>query len=270
MDSLTDTSDLAPVLDSNSIDLKPKVWSPKMTVFWTFSIFLVFALGQLSGTYLAAMANGLLADMTFASSSGDAGALESFIYANDLAWPAGLMGALIGSLMIVVVIRLLKGLPLKDYLNLGNVRWQTWTIWLLAFLGISIITGTLEANFEVFQTDFMGDVIGGSRSIPLLFLTVGILAPIFEELLFRGFVFKGLERSVLGGHGTVWLTALAFASIHLQYPIGVVALIVPTAVVLGYSRMYSGSLLVPIALHVANNSVALLLTLGTDSGTSFF
>ena len=39
---------------------------------------------------------------------------------------------------------------------------------------------------------------------------------------FRGFLFKGLERTSLGGHGTVFLTSIIFAIIHVQYGLPII------------------------------------------------
>ncbi|NNC83015.1 MAG: CPBP family intramembrane metalloprotease, partial [Flavobacteriales bacterium] len=110
---------------------------------------------------------------------------------------------------------------------------------------------------------FLHELVSNSQNIPLLILSIGIVAPVFEEVLFRGFAYKGLERSKLGGHGTVWVIAIVFALIHLQYSWAVKAIIIPMGVLLGYARMFSGSLLVPILLHVLNNSLGILLELQT-------
>jgi len=106
------------------------------------------------------------------------------------------------------------------------------------------------------ETDFMEKVLANTSNLTMLTLTVGVFGPIFEEVFFRGFLFKGLEKSI-GGHMTVISTAVIFALMHAgQYPLAVVAAIVPMGLVFGYARMYSGSLLIPIALHIINNLIA--------------
>ena len=84
------------------------------------------------------------------------------------------------------------------------------------------------------------------------------MAPIFEELLLRGLLF-GTVRHMADEHATVAITAGVFALMHLQYDWTVILLILPIGVVLGYARSRSGSIWVPVLLHVLNNSLSVLL-----------
>lgn len=259
--------------DSEALSTTSKrslVWSPWMTVFWAFVIFFVFGVSQGLGVVIAAAAWDILDLVMAGFTSTDTTVQEQMIYENDLAWPAALASAIIGSLLIFIIVLSKKGLSIRDYLHLRNVTWQVWSIWLLITLFMLGLTEWMANGNEDLQTPFMNDVVSGTKSLPMLIITVGLLAPIFEELLFRGFIFKGLERGILGGHGTVWLTSIVFAAIHLQYALPIVLMIIPMGLLLGYSRMYSGSLLVPIVLHVLNNTIAIGYTAyELHQGTAF-
>ncbi len=251
--SLTDSE----FLDNSDTPQRSLVWSPWMTVFWALVIFFIFGISQGLGVVIAAAARDILDVVMAGFSNGDSSLQEQMLYSNDLAWPAAFASSVIGSLLILVLIAAKKGLKIKDYLHLKNVSVQVWAIWIIVIVLMMALTEWLAADNESLQTSFMKDVVSGTKSFPMLILTVGVLAPIFEELFFRGFVFKGLERGLLGGHGTVWLTSIIFAAIHLQYAWPIVLMIIPMGLLLGYSRMYSGSLLVPIVLHVLNNTIAI-------------
>ena len=84
-----------------------------------------------------------------------------------------------------------------------------------------------------------------------------VLGPLFEELLLRGLLF-GTVRHIADEHVSVAVTAGVFALMHLQYSVPIMLLIIPLGVVLGYARARSGSILVPIVLHMANNSLSVL------------
>ncbi len=89
-----------------------------------------------------------------------------------------------------------------------------------------------------------------------------VIAPIVEEVFFRGFVFGAL-RSSLSPAGAAAGTGLLFGGVHVfGSPIG---FLVPLAM-LGFllSLLYwkTGSLLPCIALHVVNNAIALSVALG--------
>jgi membrane protease YdiL (CAAX protease family) len=88
----------------------------------------------------------------------------------------------------------------------------------------------------------------------LLFIAVVIAAPFFEELIFRGFIFKGLASSPLGVIVTIIITSVLFTLIHAgQYDINILVILFPLAIILGVSRYSSGGIYLPIYLHFINN-----------------
>jgi membrane protease YdiL (CAAX protease family) len=81
------------------------------------------------------------------------------------------------------------------------------------------------------------------------------MAPLFEEFLLRGLLF-GSIRHMVDEHGTVALTAGVFTLMHMQYDVAVMLLILPMGIVLGYARSRSGSIWVPVVIHMLNNLVS--------------
>ncbi len=140
----------------------------------------------------------------------------------------------------------------------------------LAALPLVIIVSLL--NQRLLQSHGGGnpllDIIlqGQDRTtIAVLFLMVAVLAPFFEETLFRGFFLPSLTR-YLPAWGAIALSALVFAIAHLS-----LSDILPLTVlgmVLGYVYLRSRNLLASILLHSIWNSGSLLalLTLGSGSG----
>jgi membrane protease YdiL (CAAX protease family) len=100
--------------------------------------------------------------------------------------------------------------------------------------------------------------LGLATQGPLLFaiLTTLIQPAIVEELFFRYLVLDNL-RSVTSMHAAVWISSIAFAMAHLYNPLGIPVLILVGAA-LAYARVWSGSLLLPMALHALHNGVILL------------
>ena len=121
-------------------------------------------------------------------------------------------------------------------------------------MGLSDFISKLDPN--LFGDDFGVEVYKQANSLPLLYIGIVLFGPLFEEFLFRGFLFKGLANSFLGGHGTVFFTSFLFTIIHLQYlekPLVLLFILFPMALILGYARLSSKSLLLPILLHSINN-----------------
>lgn len=89
--------------------------------------------------------------------------------------------------------------------------------------------------------------------VVLRVLAIGFLGPIAEELGFRGLLMALLRRTRLGVVGAIVITAALWSVIHFQYSTPLLMLIFLDGIVLGLARHFSGSLLLPIAMHVGGN-----------------
>ena len=93
----------------------------------------------------------------------------------------------------------------------------------------------------------------------LFWFTVVVTAPVAEEIIFRGFLFRGWSESRIGAVGTLILTSLIFASLHTQYNFTGRVEIFGFGLLLGLARWRSGSTLLVILMHAAWN-VAVIAT----------
>ena len=91
-----------------------------------------------------------------------------------------------------------------------------------------------------------------------------VFAPIGEEIFFRGIIQTGLHRASIPRWGSMqhrWIaiiaTATLFGLMHLSTPHQIPALIV-LGIILGYLYERTGSLLVPIGVHMLFNGKTLL------------
>jgi membrane protease YdiL (CAAX protease family) len=91
-----------------------------------------------------------------------------------------------------------------------------------------------------------------------LLFTVVVLAPVFEELVFRGVLlpFFVNRAGLLPG---IALLSLLFAGLHLHIPSLVPLFLLSAVFSLAYAR--TRSLLVPIGMHILFNSVTVMLLL---------
>jgi membrane protease YdiL (CAAX protease family) len=80
---------------------------------------------------------------------------------------------------------------------------------------------------------------------------------VIEELFFRYLMFGAL-RSVMGGHTVVWVTAAMFALAHIGVPLSMPVLFV-LGILLGYARLASGGIYLPMALHFVHNAIVMAL-----------
>ncbi len=97
-----------------------------------------------------------------------------------------------------------------------------------------------------------GDGIGG---LLMALLLGGVVAPVAEEVFFRGYIQAGL-RSRWGARWGLVASSLLFAGVHLS-PATLPPLFV-MGLVLGYLYERTDSLWPSILLHAANNSIAFI------------
>jgi uncharacterized protein len=132
----------------------------------------------------------------------------------------------------------------------------------LVVAGLMRLTGS-EQPAEQFLLD---ELTRGGLSTLLAFVAAVVLAPVAEELLFRGFLFTALLRR-RGVHVAALVSSLVFAVVHvdvaLTQPLALVGLLI-VGMALAYAYERSGSLLVPIAGHAAFNGITLVVALVSD------
>jgi membrane protease YdiL (CAAX protease family) len=109
--------------------------------------------------------------------------------------------------------------------------------------GISIPGyGQQESYLPVFE---------GINFINVLIIAA-IIAPIVEELLFRGLIYKQITGSE---NLKILFSGIFFALIHFQ--IEVIFPLIFLGLILGYLRKSQDSIWVPIIFHMLNNSIAI-------------
>jgi len=91
----------------------------------------------------------------------------------------------------------------------------------------------------------------------LAFIVVGVLAGVCEEFLFRGIVQRELWRGSGNIHVAIWMSAIIFSAIHVQF-FGFVPRVFLGAL-FGYLYYWSGNLIVPIVAHLFNNGFSLVM-----------
>jgi len=150
-----------------------------------------------------------------------------------------------------------------------DLRWQTVAGYtLMGILGVV----TLGAAYGLVQHQLKlpaPDQLLPTIPTPLLWLMGGLLAPLLEELVFRGAVFSTFLRYCAPWVSVV-LSASVFTAMHLSYQgyPAVLAYVWILGVWLGLLRLRSGSLWPCILTHGANN-LFVLLTVTTLPTISF-
>lgn len=131
----------------------------------------------------------------------------------------------------------------------------------------------LQAHFGTGLEMIAASLRSESPGRVLMVIAVAVGAPLFEELIFRGFLWSVVARTsraatsdVSGDPGArgdsqaFVATTLLFAAYHMD-PVHVVTLL-PTAILLGWLRLRSGSVWPGVVAHFVNNALAAALVIG--------
>jgi membrane protease YdiL (CAAX protease family) len=97
-----------------------------------------------------------------------------------------------------------------------------------------------------------------SGTIWLFAIALVVAAPLAEEIVFRGFMFRGLAVSRVGIAGAILIPSAIWSAIHVQYETFFIVQIFILGAVFGWLRWKSGSTSLTIVLHAIINFTALL------------
>jgi membrane protease YdiL (CAAX protease family) len=147
---------------------------------------------------------------------------------------------------------------------LGLDRLPTWVdigLSPLFFIGYSLITAAVLAitttwipGFPIDQVQDTGFKAFGSQSDNILaFLTLVVLAPLAEEVLFRGYLYGKLKGYVPAVAAAI-ATSLLFGIAHLQWNVGLDVFILSLA--LCGLRSLTGSIWAGVLVHMIKNGIA--------------
>jgi len=167
----------------------------------------------------------------------------------------------------------------------GNVKTtEILMVFILAFMATYVTTWTGIINSKlIFPQRFSGleewmkekeskaaEITGFLMKTPdaytyiLNLLIMALIPAISEELIFRGVIQQVIRKLFHSGHLAVWITALIFSAIHLQFYGFLPRLIL--GLIFGYIFLWTGNIIVPVAAHFFNNSIAVTFSfiLGWD------
>ena len=92
----------------------------------------------------------------------------------------------------------------------------------------------------------------------LLFIAVAVIAPLGEELLFRGFLQQILEKHWRDVTRAILVTSLFFAMIHMN-PYWFIQIYI-LGILLGFLAWKTNSVIPPLILHSINNTMAMVFS----------
>jgi uncharacterized protein len=239
----------------NEISATPRAFSPVGFVLSLFGVLLwsclFFALG------LALVFAGDVAWHGFEHASG----LADLVMGARVAGREALRDALVLLIGCLVYIALIGGLLVMARLREGK-DWRLLLAWYPAQVGRTFWLMVLLAfAYGVVASLALSQLPSGARSgfsmpesslaIFLSLVLIVVLAPVSEELAFRGWIFTGLRR--FGVQPALWGSAVLFALAHWGGTIFYSLAILPIGLILGLLREKTGSVRTTMVFHALYN-----------------
>ena len=153
--------------------------------------------------------------------------------------------------LIVSVLVLVASTPLTSWLIELNLKMQ-----LPSFLrGLEEQMRLMEDSASDLTELFFKDTSVGGLILNLFM--IALIPAIGEELVFRGILFRIFKKWIKNIHVTVFVTAILFSAMHLQFYGFLPRLVL--GILFGYLFVITRSIWIPIIAHFINNGVAVLV-----------
>jgi uncharacterized protein len=164
--------------------------------------------------------------------------------------------SILGLLFILILIKLKGRILIKEYLNFKKAQFKSYFKWLNLVFWIKIlaILIVVAAKHELVDQDTL-KTLSTCSFHPAYYFAFFILSPIYEEILYRGFLYKGLRDSKAGKWGAIMITSFLFTLNHLGMSITIFLI----GVFLGLAREKTNTIKVPICMHILFNFITAVL-----------
>jgi len=189
-------------------------------------------------------------------------AVGSLADINDLlkdGWLFALSTLVAAPVMIAVLVLAvrLRSMTVSDYLAL---TWPSGRVIGIALAALVVFMPALDGFAYVMGqpivTPFQIDLyIGAQKSGTLLMLWIALVvaAPVWEEIAFRGFLYRGWVRSARSALPAIVIISAFFAILHLQYNWFGILQVFIIGLLLGFARWRSGSTCLTMLMHAVIN-----------------
>jgi membrane protease YdiL (CAAX protease family) len=165
------------------------------------------------------------------------------------------------------------GLPYREIFPIRLFSWLNIPAVLISLVALQFFMNEITVNVDkvlpppgwfmelfnrLFESDF--GIWGG-------IVRVVVLAPVVEELIFRGVIFSGFQKNY-SPFWAIFLSALLFALFHLNpWQLGPTFLL---GLLLGLVRLRTGSLLAAILTHALHNGMIFFTVLHQETYNKMF
>lgn len=152
--------------------------------------------------------------------------------------------------------------PLLQRLAFNPINSKPLILTIIASFVYMLIEYYISDALDVKTPDFMinyAQQLYHWYDIVIAFVSISILAPLIEEVIFRGVAYSRLINTRLGTVGAIVIPSIFFTLVHMQYEqITVFVFIFISSVLFGLMRHFTQNIWYCIIAHMLMNTVALI------------
>jgi uncharacterized protein len=246
----------SPPITVTPAERPPRIWKFWGTCLWGLFVFAAMFAGQFLLVAVFFVAKGPPFDIDSIKTVASNGTVISL----------SVMMGLPAVLAVLWLATRLADTPFADYLALRRTSWRDL---LIGVAGLIVLIVGWDLFGRLLGRDatpgFMLEVLKSAQAdgaVWLLVIAFAVAAPVTEELMVRGFLYRGWSESFPGPVGAIVLSSLVWTAMHVQYYdwflFGEVASI---GFLLGYMRYRGNSTWLTIIMHGVNNLAATVQSL---------
>jgi membrane protease YdiL (CAAX protease family) len=232
---------------------QPRAWKFWGTSLWGLLLFAAMFAGQFALVAVFFVAKGPPFDIASMKAVASSGTVISL----------SVMMGLPAVLAVLWLATRVARVPFAEYLALRGTSWSNLLIGIIALVVLIVGWDLLaRAVGRDANPGFMVDVLKSAQADGALWLLViafAVAAPVTEELMVRGFLYRGWSESFLRTVGAIALSSLVWTAMHAQYyDWFLFSEVMSIGLLLGYMRYRSNSTWLTIIMHGINNFAATL------------
>ena len=173
-----------------------------------------------------------------------------------------LLTIVLSSIGVSILVLYLKPENVWRRLGFKKVKWEDVGLAVPAYLAYFVLAIVASQALTAFYPDIAnqaqetGFASASGLGLVWAFITLVILAPLYEETLFRGFVFRGIAKGTAFWPAAIASSAL-FGIAHQQINVAIDTFII--GIVASWLVWHTKSLWPAILLHVIKNFIAYIL-----------
>jgi membrane protease YdiL (CAAX protease family) len=156
-----------------------------------------------------------------------------------------------------------RGWRAADYLGWVVPKPRDVAVTLGVYVALMLAFNALDYRLDRSVSSFQINTYRSAREaggLVTMWIAFVVGAPLKEELMFRGFLYRGWARSPRAVVPAVVVISALWAIAHVQYDWFLILYLLLHGLMLGWARWYSGSTMLTFAIHAFTNAWAMVQT----------